>query len=274
MGTGWAAAAAQTRSSARRRTINELEHSARTGLALVAGGSGGLGHAICQTLARDGFDIALTYFSNAASAKSAAAGVEKEERHASVHQLDLVDSEATAALVNDLGVVDSVIYAAGPVIAMRYANQIAPATFAAQLGRDAAAAFNLLHAAIPKLRESRGTAVCLVTTALRRYSTRDLLSSAPKAAVEQVARAVAAEEGKFGVRANCVGVGVVEAGMWDGLRSSGDYDDRTLEVAVRNSALRRFGAAGEIAEVVAFLASTRSSYVTGQTIVADGGYAI
>jgi 3-oxoacyl-[acyl-carrier protein] reductase len=139
---------------------------------------------------------------------------------------------------------------------------------------DAAGCFNLLSPAIAPLRESGGTAVCLVTAALRRYASRDLLSAAPKGAVEQLARAIAAEEGKFGVRVNCVGVGVIKAGLWEDLLSSGDYDERALSAARAATALRRFGQSSEVGDVVAFLAGARSSYVTGQTLCVDGGYSL
>jgi NAD(P)-dependent dehydrogenase (short-subunit alcohol dehydrogenase family) len=243
-------------------------------LALVAGGSGGIGSVICRVLAREGFDVALTYHRSAAAAETAAKDVRGEGRTASIHRLDLTDAPATRDLVRGFDRLDCVVYAAGPHVPMRYLAAISPDVYAAQLGGDAVAAFNLLQPAIEPLRASRGTIVCLVTTALTRYATRDILSAAPKAAIEQVTRAIAAEEGKFGVRANCVGVGTIEAGMWDDLLSSGGYDERALEAARRAIALRRFGSAAEIAEVVAFLASARSSYVTGQTLNVDGGYSI
>lgn len=243
-------------------------------LALVAGGSGGIGAAICGALARDGFDVTLTYYRDADAAAKAASGVRELGGDADVRQLDLTDVAATARLLAELPRLDTVVYAAGPPIPMRYTGAVDPEMFARQLSRDAVAAFNLLQPSIAPLRASKGSIVCLVTTALRRYASRDLLSAAPKAAVEQVARAIAAEEGKYGVRANCVGVGVIQAGLWDELLATGDYDQRALDAAMRATPLRRFGAASEVAEVVAFLASPRSSYVTGQTINADGGYSV
>jgi NAD(P)-dependent dehydrogenase (short-subunit alcohol dehydrogenase family) len=242
--------------------------------ALVAGGSGGIGAAICETLARDGFEVALTYHRNADAAASTAKSVTALGRAATTHQLDLMDADAVRGLVEQLPRLDTLVYAAGPQIPMRYAGQIQPAEFAAQLARDAAAAFNLLQPALARLRESQGSIVCLVTTALTRYATRDLLSTAPKAAVEQVAKAIAAEEGRHGVRVNCVGVGTVEAGIWEDLLATGDYDERALTAARRATALRRFGSAGEIAEAVAFLAGGRASYITGQTLNVDGGYSV
>lgn len=243
-------------------------------LALVAGGSGGIGSAICQALARDGFDIALTYRHNVEAAERTAEAVRDLGATAWVHHLDLTDVDATAALVRAMPRLDTIIYAAGPSIPMRYTAQITPQEFAQQLAADAAACFNLLQPAIERLRVSRGSMVALVTTALRRYATRDLLSAAPKGAVEQLVRAIAAEEGKNGVRANCVGVGVIAAGLLDDLIDSGDYHQEALEAARRAIPMRRFGTADELADVVAFLAGTRSAYVTGQTLRVDGGYSV
>jgi 3-oxoacyl-[acyl-carrier protein] reductase len=82
----------------------------------------------------------------------------------------------------------------------------------------------------------------VTTPAVERYPKRDLLSSAPKAAVQAIVRGIASEEGRYGVRANCVAVGLLEGeGMWDMLIERGDYTEEALAIAKRNIPLRRPG---------------------------------
>ena len=99
--------------------------------------------------------------------------------------------------------------------------------------------FNLVHPALPHLCASAGNIVAVTTAATDRFPVRDGLSSAPKGAVEALSRALAAEEGRFGVRVNCVGPGMLTDGMAERLMSSGDLDERALEVARNNIPLRR-----------------------------------
>jgi NAD(P)-dependent dehydrogenase (short-subunit alcohol dehydrogenase family) len=114
--------------------------------------------------------------------------------------------------------------------------------------------------------------VALSTTAVTRVVPRDLLSVAPKAAVESIAHLIAVEEGRFGIRANCVAVGMTADGIAADLIESGGLDERALEVVKNNTPLRRFGDAEDVAEAVCFLASDRADFITGQTLVVDGGY--
>ncbi|WP_222849590.1 SDR family oxidoreductase [Trebonia kvetii] len=113
----------------------------------------------------------------------------------------------------------------------------------------------------------------MTTAATRRHPARDGLSTGAKGAVEALARAFAVEEGRYGVRVNCVGPGMLTDGMSAELMSSGQLDQRAFEVTLRNIPLRMFGDSTDIAEAVCFLASNRARFITGQKLDVDGGYA-
>ena len=86
-------------------------------------------------------------------------------------------------------------------------------------------------------------------------------------------RAIAKEEGRYGVRANMVAPGIIDAGL--GASFLKDlYTPEIWEAQRKRIALQRFGAAEEVAEAVAFLASDRARYITGQTLVVDGGLSL
>ena len=76
------------------------------------------------------------------------------------------------------------------------------------------------------------------------------------------------------MRVNCVGPGMLTDGMAERLISSGDLDERALEVTRGKIPLRRFGTATDIAESVAFLASDRAGFISGQKLDVDGGYGV
>ncbi len=196
---------------------------------------------------------------------------------ASAVRLDLSDEQAVAALVEVIassGGLHTVVYASGPYVPMEYVSKVTPERFREQCEGDIQAFYNLLHAVLPHLRSAAGSLVAVTTCANRRFPKRDALSSAPKGAVEALVRAVSREEGRYGVRANCVGPGLMADGMAEVLMESGELSEQAQQVALANIALGRFGAAGDIAEAVCFLASDRARYITGQFLDVDGGYSV
>jgi 3-oxoacyl-[acyl-carrier protein] reductase len=247
-------------------------------VALIAGASGGVGRAIVPRLARDGYAIALTYLDEDEHAEAAAAAIEADGGSATLLPgVDLGDAEAAAAMVAAAadwrGRIDVVVDASGPWIPLFWISELDPKKWRQVVEADVDGCFNLCHFAIPHLRETSGNVVALTTPALRRHANRDVMSSAPKAAVEAIIRGVAAEEGRFGVRANSVGCGLTDAGLVHKLIANEEIDEAYFAGVRRNVPLERKAAPEEIAEAVAFLASDeQAGYITGQSLVVDGGY--
>lgn len=248
----------------------------RAGAALVVGGSGGLGSVIAVELANRGSDVALTYRHNADGAAASASEVEQCGRRSWVAAADLTDDSSTASAVAELadaaGGLHTLVYAAGPDVPQLHLSRVQPSAMRSQLDADVAGFFAVACAALPHLRTAHGSIVAVSTAGVGRFPVRDGLSTVPKAAVEAAVRGLAAEEGRFGVRANSVGPGMLTDGMAQRLMASGDLDERALAAARANIPMRSFGTASDIAEAVCFLASDRACYITGQHLAVDGGY--
>ncbi|MCK1715941.1 MULTISPECIES: SDR family oxidoreductase [unclassified Bradyrhizobium] len=249
-----------------------------TGTAIVAGGSGGIGRAICKRLALSGSNIVLTYNCNRDSAETTAKELQALGRRSLALRIDLRDAASVAEAVKiaakEFGNVHTAIYAAGPYINMRHVSRLEPELFEKTVSTDVFGAYNFLHTLIPELRRAKGVMVALGTPAIRRTMPKDVMSFAPKAAIEAIVRAIAAEEGRYGVRANLVGVGVITDGMYQQLLATGDFDEAFLKATEQVLALRRLGRADDIANAVDFLVSDAAAYITGQSLMVDGGYAL
>lgn len=243
--------------------------------ALITGGTGGLGSAVALRLAERGLSIAFTYRSNETKANQLADEITSrgvECRHAAV---DLLDEEAVGAFVAPAAEsLTTLIHAAGPHVPMIHLSGVTPSEFEASLRMDALAFFTLMHATLPHLRATSASVVVITTAATDRYPVRDGLSAGPKGSVEQLAKAFAVEEGRYGVRINIVGPGMLTDGMAHRLIASGDLDERALKIARGNIPLRRFGNAQDIAAAVEFLTSSDAGFISGQKLNVDGGYSL
>lgn len=249
--------------------MTEAGFAAREGSALVVGGSGGIGSSITRMLASQGCDVIVGYRSNLDAAQRTA-----QQAAAYGVSTAVIELDTSTDCAETIGVLDlhTLVYAAGPHVPMVHLSRVPPADMAEQLTADTAAFFRVVQPALASLRTRRGSIVAVTTAATERFPVRDGLSSAPKAAIEAMVRALAVEEGRFGVRANSVGPGMLTDGMAEGLISSGELSEKALEITRRNIPLRRFGRAADVAEAVCFLASDKAGFISGQKLCVDGGY--
>jgi NAD(P)-dependent dehydrogenase (short-subunit alcohol dehydrogenase family) len=252
------------------------------GAALVLGGSGGVGSAICRALGRAGSDVALSYNSNTAKAHSVVDEVQALGRAASRWQIDLTQTaetaKAIAAISERHGGIHTLVYAVGPIFTWASIGDIPPPEFHSVLAVETAGFHAALHAALPHLRRARGSIVACTTWANRRMMSGDGLSAVPKAAIDSMVRQVACEEGRNLVRANIVSVGSVDIGMGSAANERSMAKDITpeqwTEMLCQIPLGERLGSGEELASAVVYLASDQASYVTGQTIIVDGGLSL
>jgi NAD(P)-dependent dehydrogenase (short-subunit alcohol dehydrogenase family) len=249
------------------------------GAALVLGASGGIGQEVAAVLARDGADLALVYNRKREVAERTAERAAAYRRRATVHRCDVTDEAALAVLLAEAVVaherIHSLIWCAGPLVI-----QLALADTPSHAWEDAIAVETLglirsVTALLPHMRESGGgTIVHLGSAGHRRFPDRDGLSVVPKAANEAFLKGIAREEGVNGIRANSVLVGVIDAGMFHELSEQGAFPEGWVEETQKSLCLKRWGLAEEIGNAVSFLASDRSSYITGESLNVSGGFGV
>jgi NAD(P)-dependent dehydrogenase (short-subunit alcohol dehydrogenase family) len=246
------------------------------GVAIVAGGSGGIGAAICLALARAGSDVALTYRSKIQAAEKVAAEISALGRTAEIAPLNLADSAAVKTYADDIVArhrrIHTVIYAAGPPLPIKHISRLTPDEWKNIFDADVNGCFNLVSACLPHLKQQGGGAiVAVITAAVDQAPPRDILSAAPKAAIQMLIRGVAKEEGRFNIRANCVGPGIISAGLGQELIEHASETAGLAEKLRDAVPLKKYGTAEDVAEAVLFLASSKAKYITGHSLHVDGG---
>lgn len=246
------------------------------GGALVVGGSGGLGSAIVRRLAADWEYVDFTYRSNAAKAEALMNEVQ-EAASLAMHSLDISDeeklAEVLAAADRRSGGLRAVVYASGVSIQQPYVSQIEPRQWEEVINTELMGFVALVRQAIPVLRRTQGCIVNIGSVAPHWYVIGDALSSIPKAGTEALCRAVAKEEGRYGIRANTVAPGIMEVGIGGNLMET-IYNGEIWTEQKKRTPLRRFGTGEDIAGAAAFLCSSEAGFITGQTIIADGGLSL
>lgn len=245
--------------------------------AIVFGGSGGLGAGCVRALARDWSAVAITYHAGRERAEALAASLPETCRGYPV-QCDVGDAASVRAAVEEasreLGPIGCAVFSAGCAIDQPYINQIDEPTWREVFETETMGFIRVTAALVPLFRaQGGGNFVAVTSMANTRVIVGDTISAAPKAAIEALCRGLAKEEGRFGIRANSVAPGAMNAGLGEQYiaeRMSPEF----WESFRKSIPLRRFGLAEDIGEAAAFFASDRASYLTGQTLIVDGGYTL
>lgn len=226
-------------------------------LALVFGGTRGIGAACVQALRSEGFDVAFTFVSDAGHGKNA-------------YKADVQDAAAVRSVFEDVRrdfgrPIDCVVVNAGINVPPAPVAQFDAEDFRKLVEVNIVGAFNVLAEAARRVAD--GGVILALTTSLVRHAAPGLGPySASKAAVESLVRSMAKELAPRKVRVNAVAPGPVDTELFH----AGKTDEAKQRMAAL-SPFSRIGMPREVAEVVAFLASDRASWVHGQVIQPNGG---
>jgi NAD(P)-dependent dehydrogenase (short-subunit alcohol dehydrogenase family) len=249
------------------------------GAVLAVGGSGGVGQAVCLEFARAGSDVAVTYHKKKDAAEAVAAKIRALGRNATVHQLTIGDADRVDAVVAEAAAahqrLHTIVVGAGSFTTQVLISEMTREQWQTVVNQDLNGFYNIVRATLPRLKEwGGGSYVHLGSAGHLSWPHRDVMSVAPKAAIEALITGIAKEEGRHKIRANTVLLGVIEAGMFLELTKQGVFDTHWVNEVQKGLALKRWGQPEEIGHAAVFLASDRAAYVTGQRIAVAGGYGL
>ena len=241
-------------------------------VALVTGASRGIGKAIAMQLADDGFAVAVNYASSAEKAEAVVEAIIADGGHAMSIQADVSDSEAVTAMFasveSQLGAVSVLVNNAGVTddgLVMRMSVD----QWDNVLGTNLRSTFLCTKAALRSMLRARtGRVINISSVSGISGNPGQANYAASKAGFIGFTKSVAKEVGSRGITVNAVAPGFIQTDM------TADLADNVLEEVTKQIALARLGDAEEVAFMVGYLASERASYITGQTIVVDGGLAL
>lgn len=241
-------------------------------VALVTGGSRGIGRACAYTLAASGHVVAVNYARNAAAAEETVAMIETDGGTAQAFQADVSDAEAVTAMFERVG------EALGPVsVLVNNAGvtrdglllRMKQDDWSAVLETNLTSVYLCTKAALRSMvRRKWGRIISMSSVAALSGNPGQANYAASKAGVIGFTKSVAKEVGARGITANVVAPGFIATDMTDALGAD------AMAEALTSISLGRLGEPNDVAGAVAFLASDVAGYITGQTITVDGGLAL
>jgi len=240
--------------------------------AIVTGAAGGIGSAVSMALAGDGYDIMLHYNSSGDKAEALQKEIQSTGAQAETFKADISDFSEAEALVNaaveKFGRVDCLVNNAGITkdgLLMRMTEEEFDRVIAVNLK----GCFNTTrHIAKHMLKNRSGCIVNISSVVGVLGNAGQANYAASKAGIIGLTKSSAREFAQRGVRVNAVAPGYIETDM------TGVLDDKVKAALLERIPLKRLGQPEDVADLVVFLCSGRSAYMTGQVIVVDGGMAI
>lgn len=239
-------------------------------VALITGSSRGIGRAEAVRLAKDGFCVCINYIEQKGKADEVVNSLNAQGYSAISFQADVSDRIAVDSMIHriheEFGPISVLVNNAG----IAEQNQIQDITmdfWDRIFDVNVKGTFNTIQAVLPDmLKRKEG---CIVNTSsiwgLHGASCESAYSST-KHAIIGLTKSLAAELAPSGIRVNCIAPGVINTDMVKVL------GDETLKLLVESTPLGRLGTPEDIANVLSFLVSDQSSYITGQIITCDGGF--
>ena len=247
---------------------NEEQQKNNEKIALIIGGSRGIGRAIALRLAKSGFDICLTYRGNHAAADMVKKEIEGIGRFCETLSFDISDYQETEAALGEKAEArapDVVVYNAG-ITRDNLLVWMTRDEWDEVLSTNLDGFYNVIHTLLfPMLRAKKGRIVVVSSTSGQIGQAGQVNYSASKAGLIGAVKALAREVGKKNIFVNVVAPGVIETDLTKGLPK-----DQILPLIP----LQRFGSPDDVASVVNFLCSEEHMYIHGQVIGINGGLAI
>ena len=243
-------------------------------VALVTGGSGGIGRAICTALARAGAAVALHYHQRQEQAESAAEEIRASGQRVELFQADVAVAAQAQLLVDRVveafGGVDILVNNAGITLGGGLVSDTPIEDWERVMDVNLNSVFYLSRAVLPQMRrQQRGQIVNISSNAVNSLPGGSAAYATSKSGVVALTKVLSKEEARNGIRVNCICPGIIAAGMGEGA-----LERRGPELAqqfLNTIPLGRAGSAEEVAPTVVFLCSDEASYITGQNFNVNGG---